>query len=472
MLNNPVLNFLFGWVRQPEEDDDVEAQSASDVASDVHATKLQASWRSFWARRKIYLTDQRMHQWSACCLDAGSNISACVLWPFITLYKVLCVGTFWQLSKPSPLWIIVSHKLKAGELVPEQYLRATFECFLLMCAVSWFLTLEFNPSVVEHNALKAVVGYNNICVGFDTLPARIFASPFQVLMAYCAFEYVKFDSLRARLSKKRGVVSKCRYQLTRWTNYAYGLLMICFPNLLILTPEGKFLEAHFFIFLGFVILSWLVVMANFVEAHPDDIELRDQVWFVVFTAFSVLLCVCGAADTMGYYAKIRAPPGTDESLKVGSYLASAFEQYNTTAYVPTLHPLLEQTVVATRRKMVPPTIPAFVMGFIDYGWFVLLVLSLSFFPDSPSIFVEYRLLTATEIDQSSVATKSQRNLANTILSVKSSLADRHERELAERFTRGLPTRPTIRGGYLPGESGDEDEIAAMNGGASAGRIEQ
>ena len=35
----------------------------------------------------------------------------------------------------------------------------------------------WNPDIISQNRLRDIVGYNNICVGFDTEPARSISAP-------------------------------------------------------------------------------------------------------------------------------------------------------------------------------------------------------------------------------------------------------------------------------------------------------
>jgi hypothetical protein len=68
---------------------------------------------------------------------------------------------------------------KDGCVVPERYLEAAGETFILMLLVSWALTAAFNPAILADNKLRDRVGYNNLCVGFDSPPARYVAMPLQ-----------------------------------------------------------------------------------------------------------------------------------------------------------------------------------------------------------------------------------------------------------------------------------------------------
>merc|ERR1712032_1564692 len=56
-----------------------------------------------------------------------------------------------------------------------RYLKAGSEVFAFLIAGSWLLTYLYNPGTIEDNPLKRRIGYNNLCVGYDTPPAKYFA---------------------------------------------------------------------------------------------------------------------------------------------------------------------------------------------------------------------------------------------------------------------------------------------------------
>jgi len=152
----------------------------------------------------------------------------------------------WQLARnPFP---------QTGVVAPERYLEATGECFILMCLVSWLLTSIYNPAIIEKNLLKDRVGYNNICVGFDTPPARYVAMPLQVLQAFLAVRYVSLDTTRAELEKAAGRIGGKQYAFTRVANLCYGCFMCCFPILLVLTPTVD-VNLHTYLFFAMIIFS-------------------------------------------------------------------------------------------------------------------------------------------------------------------------------------------------------------------------
>ena len=67
---------------------------------------------------------------------------------------------------------------------PCSDLEAYFETFMLTMAVAWTATYMWNPTIIYQNRLRDIVGYNNLCVGFDTDPARSIVAPGFALMGY------------------------------------------------------------------------------------------------------------------------------------------------------------------------------------------------------------------------------------------------------------------------------------------------
>ena len=79
-----------------------------------------------------------------------------------------------------------------------------------------------------------------------------------------------------------------RWQLafTRLANLCYGGFMVCFPVLLVVTPEVSAMW-HSLLFFCMILVSFTVVAANFAEAHKVKVE--SKLWLAAFGAHSVLL---------------------------------------------------------------------------------------------------------------------------------------------------------------------------------------
>jgi hypothetical protein len=263
------------------------------------------------------------------------------------------------------LWQMARHPFpKSGRLQPEHFLEATGECFILMCSVGWILTAIFNPGIMTDNELKRRVGYNNICVGFDSPPARYAAMPLQVLQAYLAVRYVSLDSTRALLEKKAGRISKANYRMSRMMNLFWGAFMICFPTLLVITPDVS-VNIHTYLFFGMVVFSYCVMLANFVEA--TNVSFGSKVWMALFTFHSIVLPLVGVIDFTTY----QGDDAYDLALKNGVEPAG-------------------------------PMVPWPFLWYLDWGWFALLGTAVVFLPEAPALKVTYELAASRDPEEAAM----------------------------------------------------------------------
>ena len=109
--------------------------------------------------------------------------------------------------------------------------------FILMIIVCWMITLRYSPEIIEKNGLKDIIGYDNLCVGFDAPPARYVAVPMQVMMAVLACRYSSLDTTRAALEFTHGNITRSQYWCSYIANTVYAGFLCCFPMLLVLTPD-------------------------------------------------------------------------------------------------------------------------------------------------------------------------------------------------------------------------------------------
>ena len=109
--------------------------------------------------------------------------------------------------------------------------------FILMLIVCWIITLNYSPEIIQKNGLKDIIGYDNLCVGFDAPPARYVAMPMQVMMAVLACRYSSLDTTRAALEFTHGNITRSQYWCSYVANNVYAGFLCCFPMLLVLTPD-------------------------------------------------------------------------------------------------------------------------------------------------------------------------------------------------------------------------------------------
>ena len=63
-------------------------------------------------------------------------------------------------------------------------LRAMSEAILFLVAFPLGFTLTYHPELVWTNGIFLVLGYNDVCFAFDSLPARLIAGPLFAFVAY------------------------------------------------------------------------------------------------------------------------------------------------------------------------------------------------------------------------------------------------------------------------------------------------
>ena len=94
---------------------------------------------------------------------------------------VLCIRDIFSIITLPTIRSLLSQPLNA-HIDPYLYLKSSSEAMFICLGLSWVVTLIFNMEIVQNNPLNPPIGYSNLCVGFDTPPARYVAMPFMVPM--------------------------------------------------------------------------------------------------------------------------------------------------------------------------------------------------------------------------------------------------------------------------------------------------
>ena len=305
---------------------------------------------------------------------------------------------WWQLLKRGQL----NHGDPDEIIIPELYLQAAGELFALTLAGCWAITLRYNPAVIERNLLKDVVGYNNVCVGFDAPPARYVAVPMFTIVSFLAIRYVRLDSLRAQLqiidADEAYKIAEWQYWLTRVANTLYAVFMCGLSLLLVVTPDVD-RGWHTVGYVGIIVFNWLVIVANYVEAKER--ALSSDLWLAIFSAFSVLVPLLGSLDFDAYdlaaCERAACPPP----------LLGARRDARTAAACPVAAILAESARAACEQ---PPAVPAWLLCVCDYGFVATLALTVVFLPKAPPIHVDYELrpIAHQEVDVAAAAKVTSR----------------------------------------------------------------
>merc|ERR1712086_523054 len=131
-------------------------------------------------------------------------------------------------------------------------------------------------------------------------------------------------------------------------------------GLLIITPDsgGFGLNYHFYVYVIFVVIVYLTILAQFSTAPKHVVPLISKIWVGVYGVWTLLLLLIGFVAFNSYdYA--RCP--SDE--------VKLFYDKNTHA----------------EYCQQDPTVPVAIMSVLDYGWFVLLLFATPLLPYSPAL---------------------------------------------------------------------------------------
>lgn len=187
------------------------------------------------------------------------------------------------------------------KILPENYLRAAGECITLMIVLGFILTYIFNPAFIESNPIKSRAGYNNFCIGFDMPPSSYFCLPICLFGTYFAIQYNKYDKLRTKLSKDN--ISPFVRNFSIISNNLFIFSIIFLGLCLLITPEVN-IWIHTGVFFQIIIVSALVVIANYLE-HPKKTRFFRN-YTIAMAIFSVTLIANILINYINYDACIAS----------------------------------------------------------------------------------------------------------------------------------------------------------------------
>mmetsp|Transcript_138091 Transcript_138091/g.429235 ORF Transcript_138091/g.429235 Transcript_138091/m.429235 type:complete len:293 (+) Transcript_138091:2-880(+) len=234
-------------------------------------------------------------------------------------------------------------RVRMDHYTPEDYAAAGGELLVLALISSWVITYFFNPAVIEKNRLKDVVGYNNLCVGWDSFPARMVAAPLFALIIYLYIQFMNLDTLRQNL--ETGLTMRER-SITYFCNLLTGL-SYCVACLIFVFDPMYYPLAHSASFVQLIFFGYFAYAANFYETDRRYHPKGSYVYLAVFGIASVTFSV------MAVYMLIVFDPKTG----------------------------------------VRGAIPWYVIAACDYMWFFCKALGSVFRPAAPSIRVSYELVS-------------------------------------------------------------------------------
>lgn len=240
------------------------------------------------------------------------------------------------------LWHLF-RKVRKDYYTPEDYAAAGGELLILALVASWILTYFFNHPVITDNKLRDRVGYNNLCVGWDSFPARFVAAPIFALIIWCYIQFMNYDLLRQNLTA--GLTMRQR-SITYVANCTTGL-SYCVACLIFVFDPMYYPLGHSLSFIQLIFFGYFAYLANFYETDPIYHPAGSYIYLAVFGVTSF------AFSVMALYQLLVYDPETGER---GS-------------------------------------IPWQILCLCDYVWFACKGLGSVFRPAAPSICVQYQLVS-------------------------------------------------------------------------------
>ena len=335
---------------------------------------------------------------------------------------------------PAFYQIVRSNFRKAAVTRPELYLDASFEVFLFMIACTWITTCIWNPNILlaskGGNRINDIFAYNNVCVGFDTPPARYVAQPLFALQSFLGVRFGNLDLLRLHLEWRAGRVDKPVAYFNATMDILFMGTMLLWPMLLIITPDagGFGLNYHFYVYVIFVVIMYLTILAQFSTAPKEVIPLISKIWLGVYGGWTLLLLLIGFVGFNGYDYK-RCPSDEVKLFYANGTHAEYCQQ--------------------------DPAIPVGLMSVLDYGWFILLLFATPLLPYSPALNVPISLV----IDE------------NAKLSGRVAQADERAR-IAREQAKIAGEKAKVKGKELAEIAKVKGKEAAVKAGAKAGEVKE
>mmetsp|Transcript_134486 Transcript_134486/g.339712 ORF Transcript_134486/g.339712 Transcript_134486/m.339712 type:complete len:262 (-) Transcript_134486:45-830(-) len=182
---------------------------------------------------------------------------------------------------------------------PESYGAAGGELLVITMILSWALTYFFNHDVIESNPLKDRVGYNNLCVGWDTNPAKYVAAPLFAFIIFIESRYCQLDYWRAHLD-----ISLRPFQRTACaiSNAVGALSWMGAIGIFSINPMES-ATGHIASFVQLCIGMYICFACNFIETDVKYHPRGSWVFLGFFTVITIGFGICAMLQALLYDAE-------------------------------------------------------------------------------------------------------------------------------------------------------------------------
>lgn len=229
---------------------------------------------------------------------------------------------------------------------PKSNMKCAGEALFLGMFIATLMTTVLKPELFDDNPVKAVLGYNNVCVTFDEQPMRFVITPFFTMSVFFGLLYCHQDTQAAKLRVLAGG-SQTTYRVVLACNAFYAASQLCVPLILVINVHHHIM-GHTAAFMQVIVARFVAVAGNYYEARMDGDFISAWSWrfLGVYAVLSFVLPVMTAVD---------------------------------------------MAVDTDKDRPVPPVL----MQTLDYLWFLCLAITSKMLPASARIKVRYEVVAGT-----------------------------------------------------------------------------
>jgi len=195
----------------------------------------------------------------------------------------------------------------------KDYFKSAGLYMTLMIIIGWCLTLNFSNDVLNDNPLRDRVGYNNICVGLDSFPAKPVCALIWMIASYYAIRYASLESdfaNQVHMSDVAGEATWCDRVAQSLFHYSHQFYAICVCQFILCFVIDPFTSpvGHTIPFIIYLIGRWVAFFSNLLQASRirDDITTSYWVYCTAFGLSSLLFASIMIVDLYVYHAENRS----------------------------------------------------------------------------------------------------------------------------------------------------------------------
>lgn len=169
---------------------------------------------------------------------------------------------------------------------PEILRFYAFGFFWMMTIVAIPLTLIFNPDTLEDNPILEYFGVNNICVFFDTMPARGVLPTLWPISMVCFFLYYMTTFLQQYAFYKDRLIGTIMF-ISRSISIGIGILAIFYFSTIFAIPPEESILQHSIPFLCLILSLSLFSVNNL--SYYSMVSHLNPAFYYYLLSFNIVL---------------------------------------------------------------------------------------------------------------------------------------------------------------------------------------